>query len=46
MIGLATPLVQEIAVHVADATGVKPRGETARATDHHRVAPPPGPHLS
>ncbi|GAA5205989.1 serine hydrolase domain-containing protein [Microbacterium kyungheense] len=44
MIGLATPLVQEFAVHVADATGMKPRGETARATDHHRVAPPPGPH--
>jgi len=40
LIGLAAPLVQEFAVQVADATGVKPRGETARATDHHRVAPP------
>ncbi|MGN6221211.1 MAG: serine hydrolase domain-containing protein [Microbacterium sp.] len=42
MIGLATPLVQEFSAQVADTTGVKPRGETARATDHHRVAPPEG----
>ena len=42
MIGLAAPVVQEFSVQVADATGAKPRGETARATDHHRVAPPAG----
>lgn len=42
MMGLREPLVQEFTVQVADATGVKPRGESARATDHHRVAPLPG----
>jgi len=40
MIGLREPLVQEFTVQVADETGVKPRGEAARATDHHRVAQP------
>ena len=39
MIGLREPLVQEFTVQVADAAGVKPRGETPRATDHYRVAP-------
>ena len=38
LMGLREPLVQEFSVQVADASGLRPRGETARVTDHFRVA--------
>ncbi|MEZ3161218.1 serine hydrolase domain-containing protein [Microbacterium sp. BWT-B31] len=37
LVGLHTPLVQEFSVQPAGADGRKPRGETSRATDHHRA---------
>jgi|GEM_PF-589601 len=38
LVGLHEPVVQEFTVHVAGEGGSKPRDETARVTDHHRVA--------
>ncbi|REJ07461.1 class A beta-lactamase-related serine hydrolase [Microbacterium bovistercoris] len=37
MMGLHTPVVQSIDVQVAGSTGRKPRDESPRVTDHHRV---------
>ncbi|MFC4140680.1 MULTISPECIES: serine hydrolase [unclassified Microbacterium] len=37
MVGLHDPVVQSIDVRVADSTGRKPRDESPRVTDHHRV---------
>jgi hypothetical protein len=38
LVGLREPLVQSLDVQVAGDDGRKPRGESARVTDHHRVA--------
>ncbi|MFE6735354.1 serine hydrolase domain-containing protein [Microbacterium sp. NPDC057650] len=37
LVGLHDPIVQSIDVRVADETGFKPRDESPRVTDHHRV---------
>jgi hypothetical protein len=37
LVGLHHPIVQSIDVRVADETGFKPKGESARVTDRYRV---------